>query len=348
MKKLLFLIAFIALIGAGLKMAVHLYMAKSVNITQPTVIEVPKGASLTRVAGDLSTQKLILYPRLFVKLGQYYGYSSRIKYGEYELLPGQSYKDLFEKLVSGDNFKYEVTHVEGDHIFDLANNLERAGLANKQKFLKKVRDPAISQKLLGEKLPSLEGYLFPDTYHFAKNDGLDLIIKTMVNRFLDVMKDINPSSVNMTRHQLVTLASIIEKETGAAFERPRISSVFHNRLKKKMRLQTDPTIIYGIMMETGQEINNIRKSDILKPTAYNTYVISGLPPGPIGNPGAESLKAAASPETTPFLYFVSQNDGTHIFTETYQSHLKAVKKFQMDPEMRQGKSWRDLKEKKVQ
>ena len=115
-----------------------------------------------------------------------------------------------------------------------------------------------------------------------------------------------------------------------------------------MRLQTDPTIIYGIMHETGHEINNIKKSDITKPTAYNTYVINGLPPGPIANPGIESIKAAVQPRNTPFLYFVSQNDGTHIFTESYDDHLKAVKKYQMDPRARQGKSWRDLKEKSIQ
>ncbi len=114
-----------------------------------------------------------------------------------------------------------------------------------------------------------------------------------------------------------------------------------------MRLQTDPTIIYGIMNERGKEITNIRKKDLKRPTAYNTYVINGLPPGPIGNPGIEALRAAVEPEETPSLYFVSQNDGTHVFSKTYKEHLKAVKKFQLNPKARQGKSWRDLKNKRT-
>lgn len=348
MKKFIFFIVFLTLVGAGFKTAIHFYMNKSLEVSAPTIIDVPKGASLTRVATDLSSLRIILYPRIFVKLGQFYGYDSRIKYGEYQIIPGQSYRDLYEKLVSGENFKYEITHVEGDHIYDLAEQLEVLGLVGKKEFLSHVKDRSFAFKILGEKVPSLEGYLFPETYHFAKNEGLEVIVKTMVKKFLHEMEEIEPQSVKLSRHELVTLASIIEKETGAGFERRRISSVFHNRLKKGMRLQTDPTIIYGILNDTGREIKNIRKSDILRPTAYNTYVIKGLPPGPIGNPGWAALKAAADPEATQFLYFVSQNDGTHIFTENYKSHLEAVKKFQMNPNMRKGKSWRDLKDKKVQ
>jgi UPF0755 protein len=141
------------------------------------------------------------------------------------------------------------------------------------------------------------------------------------------------------------LASIIEKETGAPQERRLISSVFHNRLKKNMKLQTDPTVIYGMAALSGSVPNNIRKSDLLRPSKYNTYVIYGLPPGPITNPGKLALIAALNPEQSEFLYFVSQNDGTHVFTKTYNDHINAVKKFQMNPAARAGKSWRDLNKK---
>ena len=347
MKKLFVVGFLLMLLGAGLKMAVTLYLQQPLMLNEPQIIEISKGASLTSVAAKLSNSGLIQYPRLFVKIGQFYGYSSKIKYGEYQLVPKDTNESLFAKLVSGDNFKYEITHVEGDHMYELNKKLELMGLVKKGEFLQLVKNKEFAKKLIGEEIPSLEGYLFPDTYHFAKNDGVRVIINAFVDRFKKEIKEVDPNRVKMTRHQLVTLASIIEKETGAGFERPLISSVFHNRIKKGMKLQTDPTILYGILDKTGTETNNIRKSDILKPTPYNTYVIKGLPPGPIGSPGAEALKAAANPESSKYLYFVSQNDGTHVFTESYKDHLRAVKKFQMNPKMRQGKSWRDLN-KKVQ
>jgi UPF0755 protein len=147
----------------------------------------------------------------------------------------------------------------------------------------------------------------------------------------------------MPRHEHVTLASIVEKETGAPGERPMIASVFHNRLKKSMRLQSDPTIIYGILDQNGGEpVKNITKQDIITTTPYNTYKIEALPVGPIANPGKESLLATLNPAESDNFYFVSRNDGTHIFTKTYEEHSQAVRTYQLDPKMREGKSWRDL------
>lgn len=347
MKKLIVFVTFLFLVGAGLKVTVQIYLNKKVGLSQAQIIEIKKGSNLTALASQLSHSKIIQYPRIFVKLGQFYGYANRLKYGEYEVTPESSYKDLLELIVSGNNYRYAITLVEGDHIYKLADQIEKAGFASRESFLKHVKDPMIASKLVGDSVSGLEGYLFPETYHFSKSDGIETIVKTMVDRFKKETEGLNLNSHGLTRHEVVTLASIVEKETGAAFERPMISSVFHNRLKKKMRLQTDPTIIYGIMNESGREISNIRKKDILKPTAYNTYVIKGLPPGPIGNPGIEAIRAAITPKNTKFLYFVSQNDGTHVFTTNYKDHLKAVKKFQLNPKARQGKSWRNLKQKRV-
>jgi UPF0755 protein len=169
------------------------------------------------------------------------------------------------------------------------------------------------------------------------------MIRQMVRKFLSVWTpevETQAKLLGFNQLQAVTLASMIEKETGAPQERPMISSVFHNRLRKKMRLQSDPTTIYG-MWETYA--GNIHRSDLLTPTPYNTYTVPGLPLGPIGNPGREALQAALNPSESNYIFFVSHNDGTHEFTSSLQDHNAAVRTFQMDPNARKGKSWRDLK-----
>jgi UPF0755 protein len=173
----------------------------------------------------------------------------------------------------------------------------------------------------------------------------------MVERFLQNFAKLQAmpgwNSTRLTRHQLVTLASIVEKETGAPEERPVISSVFHNRLRLNMKLQTDPTVIYGIWEQTGQWNRNISRDDLLAPSKYNTYTFVGLPVGPIANPGYEALLAAGGPAQTEFLFFVSRNDGTHVFSRDYGQHRSAVMQFQIDRAARDGKSWRDLKNREV-
>ena len=168
----------------------------------------------------------------------------------------------------------------------------------------------------------------------------------MVGHFLERFKRVGSMS-GWTRHEIVTLASIIEKETGAPFERLQISSVFHNRLKKKMRLQTDPTVIYARLLRTGNYHLSISRADLKTDHPYNTYTRKGLPPGPISNPGTAALKAVVNPADTDFLYFVSRNDGTHVFSKNYKDHSSAVTSFQMDPKAREGKSWRDLNKRNV-
>jgi UPF0755 protein len=170
----------------------------------------------------------------------------------------------------------------------------------------------------------------------------------MVNRFLTVWKDVEAEAKNLgwSRLQVITLASIVEKETGASFERPLVASVFHNRLVKKMRLQTDPTVMYGVAIKQGKMPTNITKNDLLTPTAYNTYTNEGLPPAPISNPGKEAIMAVFKPAQTKYLFFVSQNNGTHMFSENLEQHNKAVQTYQMNAKARENKSWRDLKEPK--
>jgi UPF0755 protein len=193
---------------------------------------------------------------------------------------------------------------------------------------------------------TLEGYLYPETYLVPRKMTEQEIIHKMVHRFQEIYTPAlaaRATELGLTMQQVVILASIIEKETGAPEERALVSSVFHNRLKKHMRLQSDPTVIYGQMYVLHDYHGKIHNKSLVTRTPYNTYVISGLPPGPISNPGKDAIVAALYPASTQFLYFVSHNDGTHQFSQNYSDQQKAVEKYQLDPKAREGKSWRDLK-----
>jgi UPF0755 protein len=234
---------------------------------------------------------------------------------------------------------------EGLNMYDVADIVERLGLGARQDFLALCQSRELARELLGEELPSLEGYLFPETYLVTKYTGTRGLIRLMVARFLEVYKQIPISSdAALSRHQLVTLASIVEKETGAPEERPVIASVFHNRLRLGMRLQTDPTVLYGILDARKAPTKNITRADLATDTRYNTYTRTGLPFGPIANPGREALLAAANPASTDFLYFVSRNNGVHAFSRDLRAHQKAVEAYQLNRAAREaGTSWRDLK-----
>lgn len=196
-------------------------------------------------------------------------------------------------------------------------------------------------KSLNINAPSLEGYLFPETYMFAPGTPVKQIVQLMLRQFVKKTKNLNLASSHLSPHEVIILASIVEKETGAEWERPTIAGVYLNRLKKKMRLQADPTTIYGIWENYN---GNLRRRHLLEKTPYNTYKISGLPLGPIANPSLAAIKAVLTPKEHQFIYFVSKNDGTHVFTPTYKEHQKAVEFWQKTRWRRKGKSWRDLKQ----
>ena len=198
-------------------------------------------------------------------------------------------------------------------------------------FLKEVWNKKFIKKTLTKEFSSFEGYLFPDSYRLKKYMTAQELIKLMTKKNLEVYKKLSPRPLekNFTRHQVLTFASLIEKETGQAEERPLIAGVFYNRLNLNQKLQTDPTILYALYLTKGFDIEkNIRKKDILFPSPYNTYTVKGLPPGPIANPGEKSLQAVFLPEKSDYLYFVSRNDGSHKFSKTYEEHKKAVNKYQ--------------------
>ena len=324
-----------------------LFLSNPVGDSETTIsYEVAPGRGFNAIIGELHQRGIINYPQLF-KLYLYLTFQDhRLKVGEYTLSGGQSPAELVNILSSGKSNDYALTFPEGINMYEIADLLESKGLGSQKKFLALCRDPEFIQTLLGEKVYSLEGYLFPQTYHVTKFTKEEELIKLMVENFLSVYEELKGNhKISLPRHELVTLASIIEKETGAPDERPLISSVFHNRLRQGMKLESDPTIIYGILDREGHLVKNIRRKDIRAWTKYNTYRVKRLPHGPIANPGREALVATLNPVESPYFFFVSRNEGTHYFSKTYKEHLQAVKKFQLDAKARKGKSWRDLKRK---
>jgi UPF0755 protein len=314
------------------------------------VFEVAPGASLAQISRQLQDRRLIRNAKSFQYYAQFRGQASKFKTGEYSLNQTMTPDEIMAVLVSGKSIARSITVAEGLNIFDIAQIFEKAGIATTDEFYEIVHDKELIQQLLEENLPGLEGYLYPETYLFTKYEDARSIVTQMVKRFLSVWNEdvaTQARALGWTRHQIVTFASIVEKETGAAFERPLVSSVFHNRLQKKMRLQTDPTVLYGLAVQQKKMPNNITKQDLLTPTPYNTYTNFGLPPAPIANPGKEALLATLNPQQSKYLFFVSKNDGTHIFSENLQQHNKAVQQFQLNAKARENKSWRDLKEKKA-
>ena len=283
----------------------------------------------------LNSSKKLLYQ--YAKLR---GLLTKIKVGAFRIQPGTSSIDVLHTLIYGSPELDQVTVPEGMNMYQVGKILEDKEITTYKKFLAACKDKTFLNKI-GISAKTAEGYLYPDSYKFIKDTPAKTIIKAMYRTFKKKTKQLDFQSSPLTRHEIIILASVVEKETGASFERPQIAGVFHNRLKKRMRLQSDPTTIYGIYENFN---GNLRKKHLLEKTPYNTYTIPALPIGPISNPGLEAIRAVLSPANHSYLYFVSQNDGTHVFTKTYKDHLKAVAKYQLNRKNRKGKSWRDLKQ----
>lgn len=295
----------------------------------PVVFYIHSGESITKVAGRLEKLKIITAPEKFTAFARY-KQSAGIKKGEYEISRALSPADMIHIFVKGKVKTYKITVPEGWHYRQIAELFTKDSLIDAKKFIAYATDKKLL-KSLGVPGDSAEGYIFPDTYIITREYTAGKLITEMINRFKEnYTKAIaaKAKKLGMSRNEVVTLASIIEKETGAAAERPLISGVFHNRLKKKMKLQTDPTVIYAELLANGKFDGNITKSDLLRDHPYNTYMRYGLPPGPIASPGRAALEAAVNPAKTDALYFVSKNDGTHKFCPTYECHEKYVNLYQ--------------------
>lgn len=311
------------------------------------ILDVKPGTTLKKLAHDLHESGFIRDADIFYYYVRILRKGSVIKAGEYSVKKSMSPMEMWSIVASGRSVDRIFTVREGLNSFEISQIFERGGFGTAEEFLRLVFDRDFAVKLTGVEGSSLEGYLFPDTYKLNKYIGAKECITIMVKRSVKVIEDVRRATpTKMTIPTMVTIASIVEKETGSPDERVIISSVVHNRLAKGMKLQMDPTVIYGFWRKTGKYIENIKRSDLLEPNDYNTYTFYGLPAGPISNPGRESLHAALNPAKSGFLYFVSRNNGTHVFSETLKDHNKAVGTFQLDQKNRIGKSWRNLKKSK--
>jgi UPF0755 protein len=294
----------------------------------PLALMIPPGSSVEAIGRQLQGLGLVRHPLVFRALVMLRGAGARLKAGSYELAGPLSLEQIVELLVRGDVVRNDVTFPEGRNLEEMAGLAAEHGL-EREAFLAAARDPGPIRDLDPE-ARDLEGYLFPDTYDVPQRaDAAPALVARMVGRFREVMlpqRDLLAAS-GLGLRQAVTLASLVELETALPEERPRIAAVFLNRLKKGMRLQTDPTVIYA-MRKAGRWNGNIRKQDLDLDSPYNTYRTAGLPPGPIASPGRESLLAVLQPAPVRDLYFVSRNDGSHEFSETLAQHERAVGRYQ--------------------
>lgn len=290
------------------------------------VIEISEGMSFRAMADLLKREHLITYKTYFILLGRYTLLDRKVMAGEYALNARMLPEEILSKFKYGKILQHEVAIPEGYTAKQIAQLLSEKKLADYTIFMNLIYNKEFAQSL-GVNSPTLEGYLFPDTYLFPRRLKAEEIVRSMVKKFFTVY---TPDLVErarllrMTTNEVVTLASIIEKETSNRNERTIISAVFHNRLRKGIPLQSDPTVIYALPNFNG----DLTKADLKTKTAYNTYKRKGLPPGPISNPGRESIVAGLYPLRVDYLFFVSKNDGTHYFSTSLSEHNQAVRLYQ--------------------
>ncbi len=280
------------------------------------------GYSTRRIAHELKSAGVIRSSQAFI-LWHYLHDKRSLKAGEYLFDKAADTRDIHARLAQGDIYVHTVVIPEGYNIFDIAQAIQEAGLGSSADFLKVA---ASRTDLIADLAPgarSLEGYLFPNTYEFTRTQSLEDMAATMVKQFRQVTREIG---LNEDIQRNVILASIIEKETAAPEERPLVASVYANRLEKRIALQADPSVIYGELLD-GTYTGALHHEDLQSKSLYNTYKYRGLPPGPIANPGKTSLQAALHPVTTDFFYFVSDGNGHHRFSHSYEEHTRNVAKF---------------------
>jgi len=288
-------------------------------------VSFPAGTGIRKLAQELKTAGIIRSSWHFILVSRLRGQARRLKAGDYRFTDAMTPTDILRKLATGDVDYRRFVLPEGYSIYQAAELLEQKGYFKKAAFLDACLNPALLKRLAitGN---SVEGYLYPATYNLSRNSGEEQLIEQMVaafNKTYSGLKAGEAGGEGFSRQEIVTLASIIEKEAMSADEKPLIASVFYNRLRLGMPLQSDPTAVYGVRAFGGK----VTKADIERRSPYNTYLIAGLPPGPIGNPGSDALRAALHPARTPYLYFVARQDGTHQFSRTLDEHNRAVNRY---------------------
>jgi UPF0755 protein len=326
----------IIIMAAGVILSCLAYVAVQLLMPLPMgnkniEIEIPKGSTFRQAVDIFAKQGLIRDRNIFLFIGRIGSIDRKIRAGYYSIYKTMNSLDLLKVLRRGQIIEYEITVVEGDSLREVAEKLTEKGIVDKENFGKISSDQSFLSSY-NINAPTLEGYLFPETYKIPKGmdpkEAIGMMVNKMRERYSDKLSA-RAVELNLSERDVLTLASIIEKEAITDEERPLISAVYHNRLKKRIPLQADPTAIYGI--KSSRE--KITSEDLKRKTLYNTYTNKGLPPGPIASPGIKSIVAALYPADVPFIYFVSNNDGTHHFSVSAEEHEAAVREYREKKQM---------------
>ena len=319
------LLPFIAAITVGAWLVIYANTPIDLENVVTVEVDIPTGSSFFRAAEILNTAGLVKNRPLFYSLAVWKRATRSIRSGEYELATSLSPIELIDKLIRGEIKAYRVTIHEDYSLKEIASRLKDYKLIDEDVFFEMAQDRMFLSSL-GVQASSIEGYLFPDTYLLNRSMNTRKIMRMMVDRF---WSKITPDMINqaaergLSPHQFVTFASLVGKESGNSAEKPLIAAVFYNRMKKKMPLQSDPTAVYDLEDFKG----TVLRSHYRRESPYNTYLIKGLPPGPIASPGLDSFQAVLKPADVDYLYFVSQKDGSHFFSSTLDIHVNATQKF---------------------
>lgn len=293
-------------------------------------VDIPPGASVSTIASRLADAGVVAHPLVFRVAVRLAGVDGKLQAGEYRFSEAATPGAVAQRLARGDVYTRSITFREGLTIWEMAEVFESSGLGTRDDFLREARDVSRIQSIDPE-ASSLEGYLFPDTYQLPRAAGAKGTVDAMVEGFLRAFDaDLRAAAAGrgMSPREVVTIASLVEKETATADERPVVSAVYQNRLRIRMGLQCDPTVIYALLL-AGRWNGNLTRENLRIDSPYNTYRYAGLPPGPIAAPGRASLEAAVKPASVPYLYFVSRNDGTHAFATTLAEHNRNVQQWQV-------------------
>ena len=299
------------------------YISPTASTKEIVSVTIVPGSSTSVIAKHLATNNLIRSPLVFKLAVRYRGIGTQLRAGTYELSRDMPLTRILDELKKG-QIEYETFTVpEGFTAKAIAELWEESGLGKTETFRSAMKSTELLEKYLPEGI-SAEGYLFPDTYKFAKGSSAETVVQMMLaesdKRWTETLAE-EAETLGLTRHQVITLASIIQREAGSGSEIPRIAGVFHNRLKHKWRLQADPTVLYAL----GDPKRLLTRADLKVQSPYNTYLHKGLPPGPIGNPGMASILGALRPEKTSYYYFVAIEKGKHHFSETLDEHNRMIR-----------------------
>ncbi|MDK2823162.1 MAG: hypothetical protein PWQ67_1622 [Clostridia bacterium] len=329
-KRILVLLAtlFLLILLVGLLILNNLFGPYKPGSKEEQDIIIKQGFSTSAIAKILANEKIIKNPKLFQLYVRLNKMDSKLKAGEYTLSPGMSMEEITDKLIKGQVITYKFTIPEGYTLKQICQVLVNRKLVDEEEFWRVVREETFPEFTFLEGIPKdekrLEGYLFPDTYVIPKGISAKGIIEMMLERFQQVYAQLPPNTTNLSKREVVILASMVELESLVDKDRPLIASVFLNRLKIGMKLDSDATLQYVF----PERKSRVLYSDLEIDSPYNTYRNKGLPPGPIGSPGKASLEAVHQPAKTKFLYFVARKDGSgeHVFARTHDQHIENKKK----------------------